>query len=94
MNKIVADAMSGVSCSSRFSGQLNSGLRKAAVNLIPFHQLHFLTLASSPYSSRGLDSTSENVHSLTSNILDSSSILCKADPKNGRYLTAKYIFRG
>ena len=93
MNKIVANAMSGVTCGMRFSGELNSGLRKTAVNLIPFPRLHFLTLASSPYSSR-LDSTSETVHSLVSNILDSSSILCQADPKRGRYLAAKYIFRG
>ncbi|GJV80039.1 tubulin beta-2 chain [Tanacetum coccineum] len=33
--------MSGVTCCLRFPGQLNSDLRKLAVNLIPFPRLHF-----------------------------------------------------
>ena len=35
-NKIVANAMSGITCGMRLSGPLNSGLIKAAVNLIVF----------------------------------------------------------
>ncbi|GJU55238.1 tubulin beta-1 chain [Tanacetum coccineum] len=36
--------MSGVTCCLRFPGQLNSDLRKLAVNLIPFPRLHFFML--------------------------------------------------
>ena len=41
LNHLVSAAMSGVTCCLRFPGQLNSDLRKLAVNLIPFPRLHF-----------------------------------------------------
>ncbi|KAL9682595.1 hypothetical protein QQ045_014397 [Rhodiola kirilowii] len=37
--------MSGVTCCLRFPGQLNSDLRKLAVNLIPFPRLHFFMMS-------------------------------------------------
>ena len=40
LNHLVSAAMSGVTCCLRFPGQLNSDLRKLAVNLIPFPRLH------------------------------------------------------
>lgn len=36
LNHLVSVAMSGVTCCLRFPGQLNSDLRKLAVNLVPF----------------------------------------------------------
>lgn len=80
MNKIVANAMSGVTCGMRFPGQLNSGLRKAAVNLIIFPRMHFLTLASAPYSSR-VNSASDKVSSLIETIFDYSSTFAELTPK-------------
>merc|ERR1711865_280025 len=37
----------------RFPGQLNSDLRKLAVNLIPFPRLHFFMVGFAPLTSRG-----------------------------------------
>eukprot|EP00666_Eupelagonemidae_sp_cell4sb_P008712 gene8712-17081_t len=45
--------MSGVTCCLRFPGQLNSDLRKMAVNLIPFPRLHFFMVGFAPLTSRG-----------------------------------------
>merc|ERR1712072_1219292 len=39
LNHLVSAAMSGVTCCLRFPGQLNSDLRKIAVNMIPFPRL-------------------------------------------------------
>jgi hypothetical protein len=39
LNHLVSASMSGVTCCLRFPGQLNSDLRKLAVNLIPFPRL-------------------------------------------------------
>merc|ERR1719151_182008 len=36
LNHLFSAGMSGITCSIRFPGQLNSDLRKLAVNLIPF----------------------------------------------------------
>ena len=41
MNSLVASAMSGLTCGTRFSGQLTTSLRKMAVNMIPFQKNHF-----------------------------------------------------
>jgi len=48
LNHLVSNVMSGVTCSLRFPGQLNSDLRKLAVNLIPFPRLHFFMVGSAP----------------------------------------------
>ncbi|CAM8939267.1 unnamed protein product [Rhodiola kirilowii] len=45
--------MSGVTCCLRFPGQLNSDLRKLAVNLIPFPRLHFFMVGFAQLTSRG-----------------------------------------
>lgn len=48
LNALVAQVMSGVTCSLRFPGQLNADLRKLAVNLIPFPRLHFFLVGIAP----------------------------------------------
>ena len=53
LNHLVSAALSGVTCCLRFPGQLNSDLRKLAVNLIPFPRLHFFMTGFAPLTSRG-----------------------------------------
>jgi len=53
LNHLVSAAMSGVTACIRFPGQLNSDLRKMAVNLIPFPRLHFFMIGFAPLTSRG-----------------------------------------
>merc|ERR1711993_3219 len=53
LNHLVSAALSGVTCCLRFPGQLNSDLRKLAVNLVPFPRLHFFMMGFSPLTSRG-----------------------------------------
>lgn len=44
--------MSGITASFRFPGQLNSDLRKLAVNLVPFPRLHFFLVGYAPLASK------------------------------------------
>ena len=53
LNHLVSAVMSGVTTCLRFPGQLNSDLRKLAVNLIPFPRLHFFMIGFAPLTSRG-----------------------------------------
>merc|ERR1712051_1104617 len=53
LNHLVSAAMSGSTCCLRFPGQLNSDLRKLAVNMIPFPRLHFFMVGFAPLTSRG-----------------------------------------
>lgn len=53
LNHIVSVAMSSITCSMRFPGQLNADLRKLSVNLTPFPRLHFFTVGIAPLYGRG-----------------------------------------
>ena len=48
LNSIIARVMAGITTTLRFPGQLNSDLRKLAVNMIPFPRLHFFMTGYAP----------------------------------------------
>merc|ERR1712008_147528 len=87
-------AMSGVTTCLRFPGQLNCDLRKIAVNLIPFPRLHFFMTGFAPLTSRGSQQyRALTVPELTQQMFDAKNMMCAADPRHGRYLTAASLFR-
>ena len=95
LNHLISATMSGVTCCLRFPGQLNSDLRKLAVNLVPFPRLHFFMLGFAPLTSRGSQQyRALSVPEITQQMWDSKNMMCAADPRHGRYLTASAIFRG
>jgi tubulin beta len=95
LNGLVSRVMSGVTSSLRFPGQLNSDLRKLAVNLIPFPRLHFFLVGYAPLSSSG-SSEFDNitVQELTAQMFDYNNMMAACDPRRGKYLTASALFRG
>jgi len=95
LNHLVSAAMSGVTTCLRFPGQLNCDLRKIAVNLIPFPRLHFFMTGFAPLTSRGSQQyRALTVPELTQQMFDAKNMMCAADPRHGRYLTACSLFRG
>jgi tubulin beta len=95
LNHLVSHAMSGTTCCLRFPGQLNSDLRKLAVNLIPFPRLHFFMIGFAPLTSRSAEAyRALSVPELTQQMFDSKNMMCASDPRHGRYLTASAVFRG
>jgi len=95
LNQLVSRVMSGVTCCLRFPGQLNSDLRKLAVNLVPFPRLHFFLIGYSPLGSKQTNEYNQiKVSELTAQMFDSKNMMAACDPKNGRFLTASAMFRG
>ncbi|KAI1127039.1 tubulin beta chain [Nemania abortiva] len=95
LNHLVSAVMSGVSTSLRFPGQLNSDLRKLAVNMVPFPRLHFFMVGFAPLTSRGNYSfRAVSVPELTQQMFDPKNMMTGSDFRNGRYLTCSAIFRG
>merc|ERR1712079_500920 len=95
LNHLVSAAMSGVTCGLRFPGQLNGDLRKLAVNLIPFPRLHFFMIGFAPLTARSSQTYRNlSVAELTTQMFDAKNMMCAADPRHGRYLTASALFRG
>lgn len=95
LNQLVSAVMSGVTTCLRFPGQLNSDLRKLAVNLVPFPRLHFFIVGYAPLSAVGSKSFQAlTVPELTQQMFDSKNMMAASDPKHGRYLTVASFFRG
>jgi tubulin beta len=88
--------MGGTSCGMRFPGQLNSDLRKLNVNLVPFPRLHFFMHGFAPLISRdSFEYTNLGVLELTRELFSGrGNMMCAADPRHGRFLTASALFRG
>nr|WQA41796.1 tubulin beta-2C chain [Paramoeba perurans] len=95
LNGLVSQVMSGITCSLRFPGQLNSDLRKLAVNLIPFPRLHFFLIGFAPLFAKNAQQYKQlSVSELTQQVFDSKNMMAATNPKAGRYLTAAITFRG
>lgn len=88
-------------------GQLNSDLRKLAVNmskstirdytdlLVPFTRLHFFTAGYAPLVATASKSyTGTTVADLTAAIFQKKSLLAAIDPSLGKYLTVSVAYRG
>jgi len=95
LNHLVSSVMSGITCCLRFPGQLNSDLRKLAVNLIPFPRLHFFLVGFAPLSSKSVkDFRAFSIPELVTQMFDAKNMMAACDPRHGRYLTASAMFRG
>eukprot|EP00009_Paramoeba_aestuarina_P006471 CAMPEP_0201518964 /NCGR_PEP_ID=MMETSP0161_2-20130828/9659_1 /ASSEMBLY_ACC=CAM_ASM_000251 /TAXON_ID=180227 /ORGANISM="Neoparamoeba aestuarina, Strain SoJaBio B1-5/56/2" /LENGTH=467 /DNA_ID=CAMNT_0047916883 /DNA_START=59 /DNA_END=1462 /DNA_ORIENTATION=- len=95
LNGLVSQVMSGITCSLRFPGQLNSDLRKLAVNLIPFPRLHFFLIGFAPlFAKNAQQYKSLSVQELTQQVFDAKNMMAATNPRAGRYLTAAVTFRG
>ncbi|KAK0533186.1 Tubulin beta chain (Beta tubulin) [Tilletia horrida] len=95
LNHLVSLVMSGVTTCLRFPGQLNSDLRKLAVNMVPFPRLHFFMVGFAPLTARGSQQyRAVTVAELTQQMFDTKNMMAACDPRNGRYLTVAAYFRG
>ncbi|OAV85628.1 hypothetical protein PTTG_30383 [Puccinia triticina 1-1 BBBD Race 1] len=94
LNHLVSIVMSGITTCLRFPGQLNSDLRKLAVNMVPFPQLHFFMVGFAPLTARGSQQyRAITVPELTSQMFDAKNMMAASDPRHGRYLTVAAYFR-
>merc|ERR1711907_347678 len=93
-NHLVSAGLSAITCSLRFPGQLNCDLRKLGCNMVPFPRLHFFMNGFAPLTSRGSQQyRALTVPELTQQMFDAKNMMCAADPRHGRYLTAAGLFR-
>ena len=95
LNQLVSLVMSGITTCLRFPGQLNSDLRKLAVNMVPFPRLHFFMVGFAPLTAQGSQQyRAATVSELTSQMFDAKNMMAASDPRMGRYLTVAAYFRG
>jgi tubulin beta len=81
LNHLVSVVMSGVTTCLRFPGQLNSDLRKLAVNMVPFPRLHFFMVGFAPLTALGSQQyRAMNVAELTQQMFESKNMMAACDP--------------
>ncbi|RID54918.1 hypothetical protein BRARA_G02205 [Brassica rapa] len=72
-----------------------SGVTCSPSEPIPFPRLHFFMVGFPPLTSRGSQQyISLTVPEFTQQMWDAKNMMCAADPRHGRYLTASAMFRG
>jgi tubulin beta len=100
LNQLISLVMSGITACLRFPGQLNSDLRKLAVNLIPFPRLHFFLVGFAPLTSLASKTFAQlTVAELTQQMFESKNVslfvffsLCGALFVLTRSLTYSFFF--
>jgi len=95
LNQLVGNAMSGITSCIRFAGQLNSDLRKLAVNLIPFPRLHFFNISFAPLvDAESASQTKLDCKAVTEAMFDPKMMMMAPDVREGKYLTVSVQYRG
>ncbi|GME88211.1 hypothetical protein B5S31_g2511 [[Candida] boidinii] len=95
LNRVVAQVISSVTASLRFSGSLNVDLNEFQTNLVPFPRIHFPLVSYAPISSVSrANHELSSVSTITNACLEQANQLVKCDPRNGKYMSTCLLYRG
>uniref|UniRef100_A0A336KZU1 Tubulin alpha chain n=1 Tax=Culicoides sonorensis TaxID=179676 RepID=A0A336KZU1_CULSO len=96
LNNIIAETVSCVTSSLRFSGDVNVDLAEFQTNLVPFQRIHFPTLSYAPLLPRAVGNECDNLTTcqITHLVFDAKNQLVKCDPLTGKYMSCCLLYRG
>ncbi len=95
LNRMVAQVVSSVTASLRFSGSLNVDLNEFQTNLVPYPRIHFPLVSYAPVTSTAKSlHESNNISEITQACLDPDNQMVKCDPKTGKYMASCLLYRG
>jgi len=95
LNRLIAQVVSSVTASLRFSGSLNVDLNEFQTNLVPFPRIHFPLATLSPLLSRDKATHEQNsVAEMSFSCFDMGNQMVKCDPKDGKYMACCLLYRG
>jgi tubulin alpha len=98
VNRLVAKAISAMTASLRFDGELNVDLGEYQVNLVPFPRLHFMTNSIAPIISKKKASNETNtVQDVLDAAVDPSNFFINYpdfDTSEDKYMAMTLLFRG
>ena len=95
LNRLIAQVISSMTASLRFSGALNMDINEFQTNLVPYPRIHFMLSSYAPViTPRRALMENMSVAEITSQVFDSNSMMCKCDPRRGKFMACCLMYRG
>jgi len=95
INRIVAQIISSITCSLRFEGALNVDINEFQTNLVPYPRIHFLLCSYAPLiSAQKAIKERSSIAEITSAAFEPENMMCKCDPRKGKYMACCLMYRG
>jgi len=98
LNRLIAKAVSSMTASLRFEGELNVDLNEFQTNLVPFPRLHFMLTAMAPITTRAKKETTNNeIRPITELCFSPNNFFAKIadfDAEEDKYMAVSVNYRG
>jgi len=95
LNRLIAQVISSLTASVRFSGTLNVDMTEFQTNLVPFPRIHFLMSSMAPIIDRDtVHHEPLTVSQLTSAVFEPANMMAKCNPQLGKYMCTCLMYRG
>merc|ERR1712100_992061 len=94
LNRLFAQVASSLTASLRFDGALNVDITEFQTNLVPYPRIHFMLASYAPViSAEKAYHEQLSVAEITNSVFEPASMLCKCDPRHGKYMACCLMFR-
>jgi len=95
LNRLVAQLISSLTASLRFSGSLNVDINEFQTNLVPYPRIHFMLCSYAPIiSSEKAHHEQFTIPDLTNSVFEPANMMAKCDPRHGKYMACCLMYRG
>jgi tubulin alpha len=95
LNQLIAQVISSLTASLRFNGTLNVDITEFQTNLVPYPRIHFMLCSYAPILSKEMAQKEKfSVRQITSAAFESENMMCKVDPRKGKYMATCLMYRG
>merc|ERR1711948_99092 len=98
LNRLIAKAVSSMTASLRFEGELNVDLNEFQTNLVPFPRLHFMITSMAPVvTKKKMETTNTNIQSITEGCFSAQNFFTKLadfDVEEDLYMAISVNYRG
>jgi len=95
LNSLIAQVISSLTASLRFNGTLNVDINEFQTNLVPYPRIHFMLSSYAPILSNEMSNVEKStVKQISNSAFESDHMMCKVDPRKGKYMATCLMFRG
>jgi tubulin alpha len=98
LNRMIAKAVSSMTASLRFAGELNVDLNEFQTNLVPFPRLHFMITSMAPVTTEKKKETTNNeIQGITEQCFSAQNFFAKIadfDAEEDKYMAVSVNYRG